>query len=135
MERTKWKELSSFGRVSRVSGLLFLGYLPLVLALALWPVPGKYPWLVPIAVLATTAIAIWRNNICKDDVGAGLVIIVAVGVLATWTLFEIGLDSTVTALLVVAVFGFPLVVLVMATIASGAADNPYLKDPYDDEEK
>jgi hypothetical protein len=99
-----------------------LVYLPLVLALAFWPVSGKYPFGVPVVAGLTALIALWRYRLCSDDIGGALAVALGVVVLAVWTVFAWRLGYNFSFFLSALILGFPVVWIWLAAIGAGSAD-------------
>lgn len=74
-------------RITRDTLLAWAAALTLValLILAVWPVPHKYPWGIPIASAGTAALCALRSR-AGDDFGAFLLGFTALSGLAAWTL-------------------------------------------------
>jgi hypothetical protein len=117
-----WRMLNRRGRLKLVAGLLAPLYLVLVVALAFWPASGKYPLGVPIVVGLTALVALWRNRLCCDDIGAALAIVLGIGVLAAWTVFAWRPGTSAGFALFALIFGFPVVWIWLAAIGAGSAD-------------
>jgi hypothetical protein len=108
------------------TGVALLALLAHLVA-AFWPVPGKYPWGLPVVVLAAAAAAVYRWRRHADDFGSMLIPLGAVGALSLWTLFFKRGDES-AFLLWLALLGLPVGRLLLALIHSGSADDPYADD-------
>ena len=99
--------------------------LPVVVVLAAWPTPGKYPWGVPLGALLVLLVAQHRYRVERDDFGAALLVAAAVCLSAGLTAAHWLGAGFGTALLVgAALLALPAVLLVMSVILSGSADDP-----------
>lgn len=117
-----WRILSTLGKLRVVAGSLSLLYLPALLVLAFWPAPGKYPVGVPVVASVVTLIALWRNYLCRDDIGAALVVAAGLLVLAAWTMLTWQLSGLLALTLLAFLAGGPLLLIYCGAISSGAAD-------------
>ncbi|MBJ6762239.1 hypothetical protein JGU66_15810 [Myxococcaceae bacterium JPH2] len=93
------------------------------LSLALWPVPGKYPWALPIVIAvagAGMALLGRHNDVARYGLG-----LATVAGLAAWTVKSLGdLGLEVAILLGAGMLGLPMAMVVLAMERSGRAD-PY----------
>ena len=96
-----------------------------VVVLALWPVPNKYPFVLPGAVLAVVAFCAYRARFHADhDTPYLLAIVLLVG-FAAMTLLHLGLPVHVVAVVGAVVAALLIAWFLMALTASGSADWPY----------
>ena len=105
-----------------------------LVVLALWPAPGKYPFGLPAVVGLAALAGRWRLRRHADDVGAALIGLATLVALATWTArawWHLGRAQTLAvgaALLSALVVG-----LVVAVLRAGSADDPDREDGLEDE--
>ncbi|MBU8894641.1 hypothetical protein KRR26_03455 [Corallococcus sp. M34] len=112
-------------KLSGVSVLTVVALLVLAfeLALAFWPVPGKYPWTLPMVMAAAGAGMALLGR--KNDVACYGLGLATVAGLAAWTVKSLGdLGVEVAFLLAAGMLGLPMGMVVLAMGRSGRAD-PY----------
>ena len=99
--------------------------LPVIVVLAFWPSPFKYPWGIPLGAALAGGWAAYRYRVEHDDFGAALIVVGALCLSAGLTVAHWLSAGLGTALLMGAVLmALPAVVLVMLLIISGSADDP-----------
>jgi hypothetical protein len=102
-------------------------------ALAMWPTPGKYPWVLPAAAVSISAFAWHRRRFHADQDSQYLLAILLVVVFSAMTLLHVGNDMRIPAFVVwIGIVGLataPIAAFVVALIASGSADYPYDEEP------
>jgi hypothetical protein len=122
--------LSRFGRWFRVLlPVCVFAFIPVILVLAFWPTPHKYPWGIPLALVIALAFAVYRYRFQADDYGGILVVLVAMCALAAMTIAHwYALGPLAMILAGVALLVLPVIVLTMVLISAGAATDPSQED-------